>query len=292
MTISGRQDAGPAPADGGGRPGDWTPVAPGAAPAVAAPPAGECHLWPVPVMAPEPDAERRAAAEGPWLALLAREERERAAGYRADHARRIFITSRATQRIVAACYLGRPPAEIRVARACRRCGDADHGRPSIVDAALDISVTHAGQWLMLAVVGTGRVGVDLEQSDQPAGGPARSTANDLAELVLAPTERVEFDRLAEPDRRVYFYRCWTRKEATAKLTGHGLTVRLGSLDVRADRALITAGPDDWPDGPIHLTDAPAPAGYAAALASSVALDRVSFFSARVPTHRSGGVADG
>ena len=53
-----------------------------------------------------------------------------------------------------------------------------------------------------------------------------------------------------------FCRLWTRKEAVLKLTGHGLSLPLRSVDATADT--VPAGPmagrRGWPAEPIRLTD--------------------------------------
>lgn len=231
------------------------------------PRAGECHLWPVPV--PTGPADER-----DWLTLLDPADHERADRFQVEHARRTFITSRGAQRAIAACYLGVSPPRAHVDRECRRCGPADHGRPRIRGGGpLDMSVSHAGDWVFAAVVGSGSVGVDLEPDTR-----ATQDLPGLADAVLTLAERAVFDALPGDRPRAWFYWCWTRKEAAAKLTGHGLTVPLRSLDVRGDRLQVADPPEDWPDTPIRLVDAPAPPGYAAALASTAPATRISLFT--------------
>lgn len=63
--------------------------------------------------------------------------------------------------------LEREPDTIEVDRTCAACG-AGHGRPRVRGAELDVSVSHAGAWVVVAL-GTGcRVGVDAEQGDDRA----------------------------------------------------------------------------------------------------------------------------
>lgn len=258
-------------ATGGWRPDRWARVRPGPAPAVPVPGPGECHLWPVPVFGAGTD-------ETGWLALLDPAERDRTAAYRSEPARRTFITSRSVQRTIAACYLGGAPRAVRVERDCRRCGPADHGRPRLPGVrGLDLSVTHTTGWVVVAVVGRGAVGVDLEADDESA-----HDVEGLAERVLGPAERAALSDLAGRARTAWFYRCWTRKEAAAKLTGHGLGVSLSSLQVHGDVVEIDHPPVDWPTAPIHLADAPAPLGHAAALASTVPLASIRMFSVSTP----------
>lgn len=246
-------------------------------PTVPAPPPGECHLWPVAV--PDVDAGRD------HLALLEAAEADRYARFRSAPARRTFLTSRVTQRVVAACYTGVPPGEARLDRECRRCGIGDHGRPRIRGTdRVDISVTHAAGWVVLAVVGAGAVGVDLEGIDGAVPGRSRDI-DGLAATVLCPAEREVFDGLTGSARVTWFYRCWTRKEAASKVTGHGLSVPPRALEVHGDLVRVEAPPPDWPDTPIHLVDGFAPPGCALALATTVAPTRTRLFTAPIPFHQ-------
>lgn len=170
----------------------------------------------------------------------------------------MFIASRLSQRLLAAHYLGTTPAAVTIVRDCQHCG-GDHGRPRVPGASWDYSVTHAGDWLVLAVVGQGLVGVDLELT------PQRDVV-DLATSTLTPAERTGL--AAAPDPADEFVRLWTRKEAVVKLTGHGLAAELTRLDVTGPAAAVTQPPAGWPAVPIHLLDLPWAAGARAALATT------------------------
>lgn len=214
--------------------------------AASAPPPGVCHLWPVPV--------------GGRTSWISDEEWAQADRFLAEHARRTFLTSRSAQREVAARYLGVPPAEVTIERTCRRCG-GPHGRPA-VQGPIDLSVSHTREWVVLAVVGSGRVGVDLEH---------QATARDLDSLTgtLTAAERAEFAAVPEPARTEWFLRRWTRKEAAVKLTGHGLAVRFDALDTRGPLAIADGVAADWPTEDIHLTDVRVGGDLVVALATTV-----------------------
>jgi phosphopantetheinyl transferase len=65
---------------------------------------------------------------------------------------------------------------------------------------------------------------------------------------------------------------WSRTEAATKVTGVGLSVTLSSLDVSGPQ--LRVGPDG-PDLPrVELRDLDAPGRLVAALASTVAIDRI------------------
>ena len=129
-------------------------------------------------------------------------------------------------------------------------------------AGFDFSVSHTSGWLVIAVVGTGRVGVDIESMTV-----ARSV-DELARRVLGPAEQAAFLLVPHADRGSAFLRVWTRKEATVKLTGHGLVVSFTDLDVTGSLAIASPVPDQWPADPIHLLDVPASDDLRTAIATT------------------------
>lgn len=224
----------------------------------AAPAPRTCDVWLVPV-------RRRKA----WTRLLTVPDREHLVGLDSV-ATAVHLTSRAAQRLILSRYLGVPPEEIAVDRSCERCGDPQHGRPHVPGAALDYSVSHTRAWVLVAVVGDGRVGADLDAR------PADGDLEDLAAAALTPAERRAWRRLPARDRADALLAYWTRKEATAKLTGHGLTIPLRDLDVSGPRpTLLTRDPSvRLPYPRPYLTHVPAPANHSAALATTTHVDQV------------------
>jgi 4'-phosphopantetheinyl transferase len=213
---------------------------------------GEFHTWTVPV---------RERAD--WPDLLSKEERRRLDGLVVREARDTFVTSRAAQRLIGARYLGRPPTAVTISRECGYCG-AGHGRPRFDGAAIDYSVSHTRDWVLVAVAGAGLVGVDIESPDS-----CRDTEG-LAGVTLTARERERFDALLRAERDGWFLSAWTRKEAAMKLTGLGLAAPPGRLDVIGP--ILSAGAvPRWPATPIHLYNLAAPGGHASALASTVPL---------------------
>ncbi len=90
--------------------------------------------------------------------------------------------------------VGTDASQVRVGRACGRCGSADHGRPVVVaprDSGVHVSTSRAGDLVLVAATRAGPVGVDVEGT---SAGPG-------ADLVA-----------------------WTRTEALVKADGRGLPV--------------------------------------------------------------------
>lgn len=213
---------------------------------------GQCHTWLV-----------RIRARPEWVGLLDEAERTRAGSLTVAQVRDTFVTSRGIQRLIGGAYLGRPAGEVAITRTCQHCGDG-HGRPRFMNADMDYSVSHSGDWVLVAVVGHGLVGVDIEQVDR------RRDVAGLTRVVMSPVEAAG----PPPHGRIdAFYTAWTRKEAAMKLTGLGLAAAPNQLDVRGPLLVVGQVPR-WPDVDVHLHPLPAPAGHVAALASSEPLHTI------------------
>lgn len=130
-------------------------------------------------------------------------------------------------RLVLAAHLGRAPAGLRMDRTCAACGAA-HGKPRLVDAdGLHFSVSHSADLVAVAVSRAGPVGVDIEQ----VAPWDDADLEEVAELTLAPVERAVLARQPTADRALAFTTYWTRKEASVKAVGSGLTAPLEEIVV-------------------------------------------------------------
>ncbi|BCJ33543.1 4'-phosphopantetheinyl transferase [Actinocatenispora thailandica] len=196
--------------------------------------------------------------------LLSAAEAERSRRYVSAAARRLFVLSRALQRLLGSARLGVPADRVEIGRRCRLCtAGGDHGKPYLEGApGLDYSVSHAGRLVLLAWSPGCRVGVDVEWLDRRLD-PAL-----LGARTLAAAEQAGLDALPAADRPAEFLRLWTRKEAAVKLAGHGLTVPLAAVRVDGPTARLAEPPPGWPAEPLSLTALPVPDGYTAALATT------------------------
>ncbi|KUN95453.1 4'-phosphopantetheinyl transferase family protein [Streptomyces caeruleatus] len=183
------------------------------------------------------------------LALLDDEELRLARGRRPPHQAHYAGVHALLRRLLADHYLGGPPGAIRFGRhICPACGDRSHGRPRIARPAtgLEFSLSRSGPHWALAVTAAGSVGIDLESRRDFA-------AEGVSELALSDPELARMRALErEDDRREFFLRSWTRKEAVLKAVGIGIVTDLRGLDVLPDdtgSALVEhAGPgsrDRW-----------------------------------------------
>ncbi|GAA2206967.1 hypothetical protein GCM10009850_024250 [Nonomuraea monospora] len=177
-------------------------------------------------MGGRPDEVR---APDEWLTEV---ERERAARFKFEHDRTIFIAAHLLVRLCAAEVLGADPAELTLLQYCDLHGFG-HGRPYFEQAPdLGVSFSHTRGYVC-AGAGPGKVGVDAERV-RP--GPLDTV---LAGRVLTPRERAMVTGNDE------LIRHWTRKEALIKRGELTLDkVSEGGEDL-AGRHLLewSAGPD-------------------------------------------------
>jgi 4'-phosphopantetheinyl transferase len=214
-------------------------------------PTAEVHVW---------WAEPR--LEPQWLAQLDPAEQERFEKYRRDEDKARFLTGTALVRSIYGTDLGIDPGAVRLDRRCPDC-DRPHGKVHLADGDSDIqvSVSHSGDWVLVAAYRGHAVGVDVESvnPDLDHIGLARIALTD------AERERLAFDG----DKAISFTTTWARKEAVVKALGEGLRTPLNGFEVSppGDGARIVT----WPLRPelvsrVHLLDLDADDGHRAAVA--------------------------
>ena len=182
-------------------------------------------------------------------------ERGRADRYRFEDDRARFVLGSALARLAAGAVLGLPAAEVPLERRCERCGEP-HGRLRIAArGAPDVSVTHAGALVGVALCAGGRIGLDVE----PVPGRGLDVLTDLRHA-FAPGELDALRRLDEPDRLRAGLRLWTRKEAALKAAGLGLAVPPQYVEVSAPHrpAAVVAWPLPESEAPALVDLEPRP----------------------------------
>ncbi len=119
-----------------------------------------------------------------------------------------------------AARLGVPP------RAAGLVRDA-HGRPRLdpAHAGRDVSWSHSGERLLLALGDGVDVGADLERL-RP-----RARALELAQRFFAPSESAWLHAQPAPARDLAFVRLWCAKEAVLKAHGRGIVFGLHRFEV-------------------------------------------------------------
>lgn len=158
---------------------------------------------------------------------LAPDERERAARFLAEDARRQFVLARSLLRYALSCCA-------RVPRGEWTFGANGHGKPHVVRpaeaASLCFNVSHTHGLVACAVARELPLGVDVERCDR------RADLAGLANQLFAASERARFEALPAADARDYFFSIWTLKEAYVKALGVGLSHPLASVAFELDGA--------------------------------------------------------
>jgi 4'-phosphopantetheinyl transferase len=224
--------------------------------------ASSIHIWQFPLAVS--DAEFVTFKE-----LLSGEERTRASKFHFEKDARHFAVARASVRSILAGYTPAPPREINFTY-------SQHGKPSLADPASDVqfSVSHSGDWALLAVAHGRQVGIDLEAIK------ADIEIEKLAERFFSPRECQSLRALPAESRLAAFFRYWTCKEAFLKAQGVGLSRGLGSFDVGLDAAsayLAATRPDPGEADQWSLHQIEAPPRYAAAVAVEGAITAICLF---------------
>ncbi|GAA3720944.1 4'-phosphopantetheinyl transferase superfamily protein [Spinactinospora alkalitolerans] len=198
-------------------------------------------------------------------ALLDERERERHARYRMAADRDRYAAAHALARLVCAREAGCAPQEVAFTLHCGHCDRPEpHGKPRPAGPAqgLELSITHSGARVAVAVARGAAVGVDVEQVREGRD------IEGLADYALTGAERTALDAVPAAGRTAGFFTYWSRKEALLKATGEGLSGGLASVAVSgpADDPAVLAW--DSPGAPEHvwLGDLDAGPDHRAALA--------------------------
>jgi 4'-phosphopantetheinyl transferase len=212
---------------------------------------GTIDIWRTPLALP-PDELSRVSC------CLDDEEQQRVARLRFQRDRDRFLASRGLLRHILASYLDRSPGGIRF-------GYAAQGKPFLLEHPdLHFNLSHAADVMVVAVAPGRELGVDVEMVFSEA------VMNEVSGTVLSSPERVALEGLDPAERREWFVRLWTRKEAYIKADGHGMALRLDHIDVTTLPGRVRLrgeSPEDWFRSPRWAVRAiPVGPGYSAALA--------------------------
>ena len=223
-------------------------------PARLDPPPGVLQAW----IARVTDAPDTGAAPWSWLTS---EERQRAARFYFEADQRRFGTTRGLLRGLVGAALGIRPTDVMLVEGAfgKPHLDPRHGSPD-----LHFNVSHSGDYSILALARSVRLGVDIELMK-----PSRDLTH-LAHRVFHPEEIRLLEGSGEQELLERFYRIWARKEAAAKALGRGIGTDFTSFsawwgDARSGSCVLREidgnGTTTW-----QVTDLEFTPGYASALA--------------------------
>jgi 4'-phosphopantetheinyl transferase len=128
-----------------------------------------------------------------------------------------YITAHVLLRELVGEILDRDPASLSFAKRCLTCGSARHGKPTVVDSSLSISVSYGDRLALAAATEGPPLGVDVEEIGS-------ADFKGFNAVTLDPQEELALFGLTGPELLHARARMWARKEALLKATGHGLVV--------------------------------------------------------------------
>ncbi len=191
---------------------------------------------------PPADLKLESSATDVWMArldtvntaqseqIISDDERARAARFRFETDRKRFIAARAFLRIILGKYLQINPRQI-----CFQYNK--YGKPSIGSEprpAIKFNLSHSDDLALFAVNETKEIGVDIERIKSSFVDEA------MASQCLTGREIEHFQTLSETAREIYFFDCWTRKEAYLKARGNGFSLPPNQIETSLLSELSTS----------------------------------------------------
>lgn len=195
-------------------------------------------------------------------ALLSLDEQTRSARFAFDRDRHRFTLSHGLLRAILARYVGGAPAQIEFATGI-------HGKPALAGRScagqdIQFSLSHSGEYALVAVAVGRAVGVDVEVR-RPDVDPLK-----LAQRFFSPEESRQITQAQQDEQRPLFYRYWTAKEAYLKGRGMGLSLGLDRFEIlfdeRSPLARVRATDSGALDANWHVQSLPLDECLSAALA--------------------------
>jgi len=154
----------------------------------------------------------------PLDSTLSTDESQRAARFHFQKDRERYIIAHAGLRDILSRYLHCGPGQLSFFA-------NDHGKPALNGHQLEFNLSHSGGFALIALTRECKVGVDVEYIR------SEMEFESIARRFFSPNEVSELMALHPEQRKLAFFRCWTRKEAYIKAQGLGLSLPLESFDV-------------------------------------------------------------
>lgn len=148
-------------------------------------------------------------------------ESRRAGRFRFEHDRARYTLAHATWRVVLSACLGVAPSGIPLTT-------APSGQPTLPGTGFSTSLSHAGDWVAVAVCRGATTGIDIERI------PSRVRLAEMIDTVCTPAEARRISLLDASARESALLGLWTRKEALLKAFGVGLAVDPAAVDAATD----------------------------------------------------------
>ena len=178
------------------------------------------------------DLSRHEADRAAIAALLSAEEHTRALRFAFKRDRQRFTLSHGLLRLILARYAGDAAAQLQFETGA-------YGKPTLLSRShtgqpIEFSLSHSGQYAVVAVANGRAVGVDIEVCRPDVD------ALKLAQRFFAPGESQRIAQGHGEEQPRMFYRYWTGKEAYLKGRGVGLSFGLERFELLFDNQLMQA----------------------------------------------------
>lgn len=156
---------------------------------------------------------------------LSKSELRRADRYRHGRNRSRYIVAHGALRELLADYTAQTPRNISFRHTTT-------GKPFLTDNhgkhPLRFNLSHSGEWALVALALSTKVGIDIEQIDSDVSVEA------IAERFFSRSEFEAIQAIPLEERTAAFFSAWTRKEAYVKARGDGIADRLLNFSVSID----------------------------------------------------------
>jgi 4'-phosphopantetheinyl transferase len=161
-----------------------------------------------------------------YLSLLSFEEIQHAKSYIFQKHSTHFVIRRAILRIILGFYLNVRPETILIMT-------DENGKPFVSDCKSNVcfNLSHSNNWAYYAISTEACVGIDIEYVQD------QELEKDLATFVLHPEEYKFLGTLSSHQKKDFFYRYWSQKEALVKAIGSGLAHPLSNIHIEFSNPL-------------------------------------------------------
>lgn len=171
----------------------------------------EAHVWLA-------NLDEENAAE--FDRLLSADEQVRAERFRFAQDRKRFVAARGFLRVILGKYLQTDPRSIRFQY-------NEYGKPSLTGqfpSSIKFNLSHSDETAIYAFTIDREIGVDVERI-KPS-----FIDEGMLSYCLTAREISRFRELSESEGELFFFDCWTLKEAYLKLYGKGLSLPANQIE--------------------------------------------------------------
>jgi len=154
--------------------------------------------------------------------ILSDDERRRAARFKFDRHRRLYVAAHGALRLILSRYLKTAPAALELVK-------GHNGKPALAPefaaSGLRFNLSHSHEAALVGVVRGREIGVDIEWIKEGYGYDA------VARRFFTAPEVAQLRALPPTLQRMAFFKCWTSKEAFLKAKGTGLSGKLDEVKI-------------------------------------------------------------